>query len=146
MKTNGFLLAAVACVATGLFAAHRVHAGSHCRRADPCRGIAILSPLESPDCCDSPVGGCYRYTPYYPGYSPDRRCLVLYGQTNWAYSGPSSPASGNRPADYGALTGASRDEATLLRLGGNGSAPRGTYNPSSRTSGDLIDRIHGFGR
>jgi len=141
MKSVRFIVAVLLCLAAELATAH-AYGGSHCRRADPRRGIAILSPLECPDPCDSPVGGRYRYTPYYPGYSPARRCLVLYGQTNWAYATPSSQASGAGTADYGALTGASRDEATLLRLGGNGAAPRGSYGPFPRGNGDLLDRIH----
>lgn len=144
MTTKKSLSTAVLCIAAGLAAANAAYAGSHCYRADPCRGIAILSPIESPDPCDCPVGGCYRYTPYYPGYSPDRRCLMLYGQTNWAYGAQSISATGSRGPGYGAFSGASRDEATLLRLGGNGAAPRGSYGISPRGSGDILDRIHGF--
>lgn len=132
---------AAACLGAVIPTASVAHAGSHCRRPDPCRGIAILSPLESPDPCDSPVGGCYRYTPYYPGYSPDRRCLVLYGQTDWAYGVPTGQGIGNQSAGYGAFTGASRDEAGLLRLGGNNPAGRRTT-----PGGDLIDRMHGYQR
>ena len=143
MKSNGSLLIAGVCLAAGLSATRAVHAGSHCRRAAPDRGLAILSPLESPDPCDVPVGGCYRYTPYYPGYAPDRRCLILYGTTSWQSGPPASPALGNRPADYGTFSGASRDEAGLMRLGGNGAGGRGTYRPYHSGAGDLIDRIHG---
>jgi hypothetical protein len=142
MNSRSSLLIAGASLAAGLAGVHAAHAGSHCRRAAPDRGIAILSPVECPDPCDVPVGGCYRYTPYYPGYAPDRRCLILYGQTPWQYGGPVSQPMGNRPSDYGAFSGASRDEASLLRLGGNGAGGRGTYRPYSG-AGDVIDQIHG---
>ena len=142
MKSNGSLFLVGACLAASLSPTQTVQAGGHCRRPAPDRGIAITSPLECPDPCDSPVGGCYRYTPYYPGYAPDRRCLMIYGTSPWQYGAAAPQALGNRPADYGTFTGASRDEATLLRLSGNGG--RGTYRPSYGGAGDLIDRIHGY--
>jgi hypothetical protein len=141
MNPSRSLLTAVAFLAVGVSAGQTAAAGCHCRRPAPDRGIAVMSPLESPDPCDSPVGGCYRYTPYYPGYAPDRRCMILYGQSPWTYGAATSRAPGYRPADYGPSTGGSRDEAGLLRLGGNGGSAPGTYGPSS--GGDLLDRIHG---
>lgn len=143
MRLRRPLLIAGVALATGISAVQTIDAGSHCRRPAPDRGIAILSPLESPDPCDSPVGGCYRYTPYYPGYSPDRRCMILYGQAPWQYGIPSAQPMGGRSADYGAFTGASRDEATLMRLGGNSAVGRGTYR-TYPGGGDAIDRIHGY--
>jgi len=130
--SGGFLVVALATVETA-------DAGACCRRAASDRGLAIASPLECPDPCPSPVGGCYRWTPYYPGYAPDRRCLILYGTSAWQCGGL-TPALRNQPADFGSYTGASRDEAALLRLGGNGPGRNSTYRPYH---GDLLDRIHG---
>ncbi len=122
-----------------------------CYRCDPCRGSAICSPLESPDRCPSPVGGCCRYTPYYCGYAIDRRCpLPYYGPTGVrGVTRPSfgAPAVGTRTAptaqlDYGSFSGGSQDEANLLHLGGFGPAGNGTYRPSGG-GGDLLDRIQG---
>lgn len=45
--------------------------------------------------------------------------------------------------DYGAFTGASQDEASLIRLGGRGPSSQTTYRPFNAGSGDLIDRIRG---
>jgi len=139
MKSKKTLLLAGASLVAGLSGIQAAHAGGHLFRQAPDRGLAITSPLECPDPCDSPVGGCYLYTPYYPGYAPDRRCLLIYGQRPMQYA---TPAPGTGPANYGAFTGASRDEATLLRLGGNGAGRPGTYRPYPG-SGDVIDRIHG---
>lgn len=137
------LIAGIA-VAVGFAAMHSsAGAGSHCRRPAADRGIAILPPLESPDPCDAPVGGRYRYTPYYPGYAPDRRCLVLYGQTSWPEGIPQPQYPANRLADYGAFTGARRDEANLLRLGGNSPSARRTAPPQPG-SFDVIDRMHSY--
>lgn len=121
-----------------------------CRRADPCRGSAIRSPLESPDLCDSPVGGKYVHTPYYPGYAPDRRCpLPTYSTTNYGITGPGFGTGrlGSRPAtygqgNYGAYSGANQDEAHLLHLGGFGPGGKGSSQPH-RGDGDVIDRIEG---
>src|SRR5262245_56345727 len=118
MKSSWLLFVSGGIVAVALTTVETTYAGACCRRAASDRGLAIASPLECPDPCPSPVGGCYRCTPYYPGYAPDRRCLMLYGTTAWQY-GP-TPALRNGTADYGSYTGASRDEAALLRLGGNG--------------------------
>ncbi|MGQ0634015.1 MAG: hypothetical protein ACT4QC_05380 [Planctomycetaceae bacterium] len=112
------LLIALSMASGGLFC-RRAAAGDHCRRAAPDRGLAIRSPLECPDPCDSPVGGRFRCTPYYPGYMPDRRCC-LWGATvcngnvgpNWRPAG----AYGT----YGAYSGARSDETNLRHLGGFG--------------------------
>ena len=120
-----------------------------CRRPPRDRGVAICSPLESPDPCDSPVGGKSVYTPYYQGYAPDRRCLPpMYGTvTSYAPTGPGfgAGALGSRPAPYGrsnfgAFSGASQDEAWLLHLGGFGP---GAGSPSRPYQGDIIDRMQG---
>ena len=123
-------------------------AGECLRRPAYDRGLAILSPLESPDPCSSPVGGKYRYTPYYPGYKPDRRCLTIYGATSTnGYDGPG--AFGNTPApygrsDYGAFTGANKDEKYLLHLGGMGPSLSVAPGQPQRATYDIIDRIQGM--
>lgn len=112
------------------------------------RGIAILSPIESPDHYDPPVGGKTIYTQYYPDYCPHRRHgpRVLVPGNGIGYLGPrgglgvpgAAPPSaepGAGPADYGAYAGASKDETALLHLGGESGAER--PNPSA----DLIDLI-----
>ncbi len=137
MNSRSSLLLAGASLLVGLSGIRAAHAGGHLFRQAPDRGLAITSPLECPDPCDSPVGGCYLYTPYYPGYAPDRRCLLIYGQRPVHYA---LPRPGAGPADYGAFTGASRDEATLLRLGGNGTARPGASR-TSPGSGDIINRL-----
>ena len=139
MKSRKTLLLAGASLAASL-GIQAAHAGGHLFCPAPDRGLAITSPLECPDPCDSPVGGCYLYTPYYPGYAPDRRCLPIYGQRPMQYSLPAPPPVGT--ATYGAFTGARRDEAALLRLGGNGAGVPRTYRPYP-ANGDVIDRIHG---
>lgn len=145
VRTLRSLSGTAAYLAAVILAADVAQAGSCCYRPAPDRGIAILSPLESPDPCDSPVGGRYRYTPYYRGYAPDRRCMILYGQSS-IYRGAGHPGPlGSFPANYGAFSGASRDEAGLLRLGGNGAGAYGTYRPYPRGAGDVIDRIQGYG-
>jgi len=122
-----------------------------CKRPACDRGVAILSPLESPDPCEYPVGGEYRYTPYYQGYAIDRNCLPpLYGTvTSYPYPAPvgSTTALGGRSAPYGrsnfgAFSGASQDESGLLHLGGFGPGSNGSNRPYQRSS-DIIDRIQG---
>jgi hypothetical protein len=148
MHSRRSLLAAFAVLTVSLAQTLEADAGGWCRKADPTRGLAIASPVECPDPCDSPVGGCELWTPYYPGYSPDRRCPVIYGTSAGWYGNYSAGVFGNRPlpysrGDYGSFTGASRDEASLLRLGGSGPASQTTYRPFHGGAGDLIDRIHG---
>lgn len=117
----------------------------HLRRQDPERGLAIMSPVECPDLCETPVGGCYRYTPYYPGYLPDKCPMLYVPQSGYSVPGPgffnNAPAAYGR-SDYGSFTGASKDEATLVRLGGRSNAA-GIYQPTNPATGDLIDRIQG---
>jgi len=121
-----------------------------CRRPARDRGVAILPPLESPDPCDSPVGGTYKIVPYYGGYRWDPRCVPpLYGTvTTYAPTGPGlgQGALGARPpygqAGFGAFSGASRDEAYLLHLGGFGPSVNSSYRPYPG-NGDIIDRIEG---
>lgn len=142
--TSGFVL-----MAAIVMTVPSADAGQHCKRQDPNRGVAIMSPLESPDPCPAPpVGGTYCPTPYYPGYCPDRRCPTIYGvpYTN-GHDGPGY--FGNAPApygrsDYGAFTGASRDEANLLKLGGMGPSSRVNGRPYQRESVDMIDRLQGI--
>jgi len=98
------------------------------------RGIAILSPLESPDAYDPPVGGKPLVVPYYPDYSPHfhhgPRVLVPYG-AHGGTSGIEVPGriiddgqSGAVSASYGVYSGAIHDEEYLLHLGGaSNSAP-----------------------
>jgi hypothetical protein len=121
-----------------------------CFRCDPCRGCAIMSPIESPDACPSPVGGAYRYTPYYCGYGIDRRCLPpAYGTVDsHGLSAPagSTGALGRRTvpyghATYGSFTGASNDESRMLHLGGY--SPSGAGSRPNHGGGDIIDRIEG---
>lgn len=134
MKSSGWRIVAGLGLLAGLVPAQLTQAGCHCRRADPCRGIAVTSPWECPDPCDSPVSGEYCYSPYYPGYAPDRRCLLLYGKSPWEHG---TGSRGYGSGDYGALSGGRRDEKSLLRLGGNSRA-------TPRTTVDVIDRIRGY--
>ena len=122
-----------------------------CKRPDPCRGVAILPPYESPDCYDCPVGGRYKLVPYYGGYLWDPNCYPpLYGSvTTFVPTGPGLGAGGlgSRPAaygkyGYGTFSGANQDEANLLHLGGFGPGASGSSQPYQR-GGDIIDRIQG---
>ncbi|HVU85860.1 MAG TPA: hypothetical protein VHD36_00965 [Pirellulales bacterium] len=100
----------------------------------PCqRGVAILSPLESPDHCDYPVGGKCVLTPYYPDYCAHRKKgprifipgngvgyfsrrgkrVAGYGEEFVDENGQAITETG-----YGAYQGARQDEENLLRLGG----------------------------
>jgi len=120
-----------------------------CRRADPCRGSAIRSPLESPDRFDFPVGGKDVCRPYYPGYAFDHRCpMPTYTNSSYSITGPGfGPGGlGYRPAAYGQGTygpysGANQDEAHLLHLGGFGPGGNGSSQPYRGSN--IIDRIQG---
>jgi hypothetical protein len=145
MKCVVSIAAVVATISSLDFA----NAGECLRRPAWDRGVAILSPLESPDPCPAPpVGGDYCPTPYYRGYCPDRRCFVNYGMTATnGYDGPGLFANTPAPyarSDYGAFTGASRDESNLLRLGGAGPSSRVTGRPYQRETFDMIDRLQGI--
>jgi|GEM_PF-4342176 len=123
-----------------------------CFRCDCTRGSAITSPLECPDLCPSPVGGCYLYSPYYCGYGINRRCLPpMYG-TVFTH-GLSAPPAGtvalgrrsvpSSRGDFGSFTGASQDEQRLLHLGGFGPSGESAATPRPVRSPDIIDRLQG---
>jgi len=119
------------------------------------RGVAILPPAESPDAPPShpqppftpyyspltPISSRWRpvvYVPYYPGYCAHhyqvKPCQgVPYGDGGGL--GPVAPGCELGLTGYGGYTGAPRDEARLLHLGGNG-----PYQP---VPPDLLDAIHG---
>jgi hypothetical protein len=120
----------------------------------PCRrGVAIMSPIESPDHCDYPVGGKTVYTAYYPDYCANRKrgprlWIPQNGKGYLAargYSDHMQPAEHdieNRPevsADFGQYSGAAENEAALLRLGGFGDPQS---SESTERTPDLIDMIH----
>lgn len=120
-----------------------------------CRGLAIASPLDAPDgyCCwfyhpkslfvpyyDSPltpVSVRWRSTdchgnplvvPYYRGY-----CSWFHRHGPYAIESAALPACGPigpEAGGFGPYTGAPRDEAILLRLGGNGLLPYGACAPA----------------
>lgn len=112
------------------------------------RGVAILSPIESPDHWDPPLGGHPQCVPYYPDYckhSTHGQRIGIPGN-GLGYNGPrgatSSTVGAAAPeaaaptgADFGGYSGASQDEAALLRLGGQSGIDRAGRAP------DLIDRI-----
>jgi hypothetical protein len=127
-----------------------------------CRGCAILPPLESPDCPSAngaapndigTHGAFYPYyspvipssvrwlghglVPYYPGFCPKSFCHT------WKCGGAcDGPWHGDVPivlewqggpaGTYGAYTGAPRDEAFLLHLGGGGPAPHLVVLPEAK--------------
>ena len=99
------------------------------------RGVAIMSPVDSPDGPEPPVGGDAASIPYYCGYWQD--CDPELGVPEYQSTGlPNAPRrrSAQAPGDYGSYTGASRDEAALLRLGGAGTGvARGS--PAARLPG-----------
>jgi hypothetical protein len=151
MERFSLLIAATA-LAASLSCSVSAQAGGRCCYGPDCtRGVAIMSPLESPDPCDSPVGGAYRYTPYYRGFAIDRNCMPpLYGtisthgvpQPTWR-AGLGQRAVPYASGSYGSFSGGSQDETNLLRLGGFGLAGNGSYRPYHGSSGDVIDRIQG---
>jgi hypothetical protein len=120
------------------------------------RGVAILPPLESPDgpghhgslpCFTpyyapiNPISVRWRpvvYVPYYRGYCAKHKVSpcdgVPYGDGGLFAAGELNPAM----AGYGGYSGAPRDEARLLHLGGNG-----PYFPSVPGAVDLIDVLQG---
>lgn len=90
---------------------------------DPERGVAIMSPIDSPDPCPAYVGGRVQSVPYYPGYCPGYNCPPYAPSYVYRASRPDPALSGRDFArlprsDYGPFTGARKDEANLLRLGG----------------------------
>lgn len=102
------------------------------------RGVPILSPIDSPDCYDSPVGGKVQCVPYYSGYCRDKHPMNYLGAGNNYYN--LQPAGAYPTGSYGQYSGARQDEANLLRLGGFG--PGNGYVPPERKA-DLIDMIEG---
>jgi hypothetical protein len=117
------------------------------------RGVAILSPVESPDRCYYPVGGKTIYTRYYPDYCPHRRqgprvCIPGNGYGYLAHGLSISehvvvevPADGSGASEYGSYAGARQDEANLLRLGGFSGT--GDAHAETSVTPDLIDMIEG---
>lgn len=109
------------------------------------RGAAILSPIDSPDGPEPPVGGGVKSVPYYCGYWQD--CDPSAGVPDYHSPWPPKKSGAARSlsrvretADYGSYSGARQDEAALLRLGGGASR---TGAPDARHGEDLIDRIQG---
>lgn len=97
--------------------------------------------------------GAYRplapyYTPYYPGYSPQRHSKApprRYGSNGWG-CGPMPEAPlpeepGTTPLDFGAYTSVIEDDTTYWNMGGNGLVPYGAPQPAGMRSPDLIDAI-----
>ncbi|HEY1603122.1 MAG TPA: hypothetical protein VGG64_26195 [Pirellulales bacterium] len=117
------------------------------------RGVAILSPVESPDRCYYPVGGKTVYTHYYPDYCPHRKhgprvCIPGNGYGYLAHGHSISEhlvsevsADGSGASEYGFYAGARQDEANLLRLGGFPGS--GEAHADTGATPDLIDMIEG---
>jgi hypothetical protein len=122
------------------------------------RGVAIQSPVDCPDAPPhnpntfipyygsplTPISTRWRTivcVPYYRGYCRPHngRGECRYGCNGDGLPGPGCAADGLLGAgNYGPYTGAPRDEARLLHLGGN--AP---YLPSQPGAMDIIDAIQG---
>jgi hypothetical protein len=146
MKQIRSLLAGCAVLSAGLAYTEVSEAGKCLTNADPERGLAILSPYESPDPCYEEVGGNYKFRPYYPGYAPNRRCLLIYGGTTRysRYGNTAFPDSPMTPGkDYGQFSGGSQDETGLMHLGGSGPSSQIPFQPYFPGGGDIIDRIQG---
>ena len=123
----------------------------------PCqRGVAILSPVESPDHCDYVVGGKPLCVPYYVDYCPHwkrgprvlvpgngvgygRQMMFDVPEAASAIEGTDEaiPAAGS----YGLYDGAPKDEARLFRLGGF--SDEGSLPSAEQQTGDLVDMIEG---
>ena len=113
------------------------------------RGIAILSPVESPDKWNPGVGGKSRSIPYYPDYCVHPwhgpRIFVPDNSPNYAARSPGLCAAGTETVAlepgvvdtnaYGSYSGARHDESNLLHLGGSSGAG------FERTAPDMIDLI-----
>ncbi len=95
------------------------------------------------------------YTHYYPGYwACGYRGPNLFVSGGDPIAGPAwacptggagcaaTSACGFASGDYGTYTGAPRDEASLLRLGGSGSGTPGVHHGTP----DIIDMIQGCRR
>jgi hypothetical protein len=119
------------------------------------RGVAIMSPVESPDHDCSVVGGKPQCVPYYPDYArPGKHGPRLGVPDNGeGYGCPGAvpglgagipatelPAGIDNASAYGGYSGASQNEAALLHLGGN-AAPGAETRPAG--TADLIDLLQG---
>ncbi|HEY1784834.1 MAG TPA: hypothetical protein VGG30_04765, partial [Pirellulales bacterium] len=118
------------------------------------RGVAIMSPIESPDHDCSDVGGKPLCVPYYPDYcTHGRRGPRLSIPDNGGGYCCAGPSTGGLAAglaeqqaavvpigSYGYYSGANQNEAALLHLGGN-STPDQAARPAGGPA-DLIDLIH----
>ncbi len=131
---------------------------------DGTRGVAIMSPLDSPDTDQmrgffhhpyglfvpyygsplTPISTRWApvvYVPYYCGY---HRPHVRFAHVPYGWDGDGLPAPGAvppaelTPSNYGPYSGAPHDQARLLRLSGN--AP---YQPSAPGAIDFIDLMQG---
>ena len=119
-------------VAGAINVAHAAPPGTNWQE---CRGVAIMSPIDSPDPCSPPVGGRPQWVPYYTGYWRD--CPPMnYLPPSAYWTGLSQGQGYYSPGSYGPYTGARRDEANLLRLGATGAG--NGYYPKSRPA-DFID-------
>lgn len=112
------------------------------------RGIAILSPIESPDHWNPGVGGKPRLIPYYPDYCTHPwhgpRVFVPDNSPNYAarFAGVCTTgveAGTETSPGYGNYSGARQDEANLLHLGGFS----GAGGDRTNTAPDMIDMIQG---
>ena len=118
------------------------------------RGVAILSPVESPDHDCVVVGGKPRCVPYYPDWCTHPHSGPRLGipENGAGYCCPGSPSISSMPmadpclagtaeaGSYGLYSGGSKHEEMLLHLGGNAA-----YDPTLRPAdapGDLIDQLH----
>jgi hypothetical protein len=117
------------------------------------RGVAIMSPIESPDNDCPMVGGKPQCVPYYPDYCthPHHGRRIAIPDDGSGYCCPGSSPSGAIPAaalppgvdnssTYGCYSGGNQNEAMLLHLGGNSSVDPAT-RPADAPA-DLIDLIH----
>jgi hypothetical protein len=129
------------------------------------RGMAICSPLESPDApghgkksWDVPFYPYYsplvpissrwkttRLTPYYRGYCPGNgpdphAACGLNGAGCGSGFGPDGPKD-PRFSTYGVFTGAAQDDTRFWRMGGNGLVPYGAPQPPRDRPPDIIDMI-----
>jgi hypothetical protein len=88
------------------------------------------------------------YTPYYPGYSPNRHWNPPprpYGSNGWG-AGPMPETSvpdepGTTPLQFGPYTSVVADDTTYWNMGGNGLVPYGEFQSGSGRQADLIDEI-----
>ncbi|HWB00273.1 MAG TPA: hypothetical protein VG713_17385 [Pirellulales bacterium] len=118
------------------------------------RGVAVLSPVESPDRYQIAVGGKPRRVPYYVDYCPHWRlgprvCVPGNGlkylpPQAWiagampSYAGPDGAPP--EPNGYGGYSGSSQlDESMLLQLGGNSSGATDAEHVDQAP--DMVDLI-----